>query len=162
MKLYELTSNYKNLQELLNNPDLPQEEIQAALQGLDGEIEVKVEGICKVIKNLGSDVDAIDAEIKRLTAKKKTLNKQVDNLKSYMFDSMKFINTRKVSTSLFNVTIAKNPASVKLIDEDKIPAEFKEEVVTVKIDKTAIKNKLKANEVVEGVELVQGESLRIK
>ena len=50
MKLYELTESYLNLQELLENPEVPQALITAALEQVGEELEVKAENIAKLIK----------------------------------------------------------------------------------------------------------------
>lgn len=62
------------------------------------------------------------------------------------------------------MSITKNPLSIEIQNEDEIPAEFKQEVVTTKIDKTAIKNYFKeTGEIVPGVRIISDKtSLRIK
>ena len=54
--------------------------------------------------------------------------------------------------------------SVEIENEDEIPSEFKQEIVTTKIDKTAIKNHFKeTGEIVAGTRIVNDKtSLRIK
>ncbi len=54
--------------------------------------------------------------------------------------------------------------SVEIENEDEIPSEFKQEIVTIKIDKTAIKNHFKeTGEVVAGTNIIDNKtSLRIK
>lgn len=54
--------------------------------------------------------------------------------------------------------------SVEIENENEIPSEFKQEVVTIKIDKTAIKNHFKeTGEIIAGTRIVDNKtSLRIK
>ena len=70
----------------------------------------------------------------------------------------------KIDTELGSLTIAKNPASIEIVNEDEIPSEYKTEVVTIKIDKTKIKNNFKeTGEIPSGVNiLTNNTSLRIK
>ena len=53
---------------------------------------------------------------------------------------------------------------VKIENEDEIPSEFKKEVITTQIDKTAIKNHFKdTGELVPGIRIIDNKtSLRIK
>jgi len=62
----------------------------------------------------------------------------------------------------FKLAIQKNPDAVNIIDEDAIPKQFKEKVITWKIDKTAIKAAIKNDQTVPGAEPVNGTRLVIK
>ncbi|MFR5747044.1 MAG: siphovirus Gp157 family protein, partial [Romboutsia timonensis] len=77
MKLYELTQNYLNLQELLENPEIPAEMIETALNEVGGQIEDKAENIAKLIKTLEADVSGFKAEEKRLADRRKSLENRV-------------------------------------------------------------------------------------
>ena len=70
----------------------------------------------------------------------------------------------KIETQLGALSIAKNPLSVKIYDEAQIPDEYKTKVVTVKVDKTAIKKALKeTGEIIPGTKIIDNKtSLRIK
>ena len=54
--------------------------------------------------------------------------------------------------------------SIEIENEDEIPSEFKKEVITTQIDKTAIKNHFKdTGELVPGIRIMDNKtSLRIK
>lgn len=63
-----------------------------------------------------------------------------------------------------NLKITKNPISVEIENEDEVPSEFKKEITTMQIDKTAIKNYFKeTGEIIPGIRIVNDKtSLRIK
>ena len=90
--------------------------------------------------------------------------KQLERFKQYVKECMERNDITKIDTGLGSLIIAKNPASVEIINEDEIPSEYKTEVVTVKIDKTKIKNNFKeTGEIPNGVNiLTNNTSLRIK
>ncbi len=71
---------------------------------------------------------------------------------------------KKIQTTLGTLSIAKNPISVEIYDEKQIPDEYKTKVVTVKVDKTAIKKALKeTGEIIPGAKIIDNKtSLRIK
>lgn len=71
MKLYELTQNYLNLQELLDNPDIPQEIIISALNEVNENIEDKMENTAKLIKSMEGDISGLRTEEDRLSKKEK-------------------------------------------------------------------------------------------
>lgn len=132
--LYEVTGNILALQELLESPLDDEDILKDTLEAVQGEYEAKIEAYCKVIKNIEADAEAIKAEIKRLTEKRKTLENNVDRLKKAMFDSMKATNTPKVKAGVFNVAIQRNGGKLPIIldvDVSKLPNKF------VKVEKSA-------------------------
>lgn len=125
MNLYELTGDMLKLQQLLENGEVVDTELlNDVLADTTADYEEKIENCAKVYKNLTSDVDGIDAEIKRLTARKKALKTNADNLKARMYDSMKATNTPKVKGKLFTIAIQANGGKLPVIVDvttDKLP-----------------------------------------
>lgn len=162
MKLYEIAERYKNLEELLGNPDIEESMIAEVLDKVDGEFEEKAENIGKFIKVLDANSKAIDEEIKRLTKLKKSNDNQKNWFKNYLYNSMKLLDKLKFKTKFFNFWIQKNPISLKITDETKLPDTYKETEMITTINKEALKEDLKSGLAIEGAELVQGEGLRIR
>ena len=161
MKLYELTESYLNLQELLENPEVPQDLITSALEQVGEELEVKAENIAKLIKTLEVDIAGFKEEEKRLSDRRKSLENRVKNLKEYLDWAMKATGKTKFKGKLFSFNIQKNAPGVSILDEKLIPKEYLIEQAPV-IDKKAILNDLKNGEDIPGVEIKQTESLRIR
>ena len=155
MKLYELTQNYLNLQELLENPEIPAEMIETAL------IEDKAENIAKLIKTLEADVSGFKAEEKRLADRRKSLENRVTGLKNYIDNSMKVTGKNKFKGQLFSFSIQKNPPSLNVEDEKLIPEEYWIEQAPV-LDKKTLLAALKSGEEIPGVSIKQTESLIIR
>lgn len=126
--LYELTGDMLKLQQLLETGEVVDTELLAdVISDTTADYEEKIENCAKVYKNLMCDVDGIDAEIKRLTARKKALNNNADNLKARMFDSMKATKTPKVKGKLFTIAIQANGGKIPVIVDvttDKLPDEL--------------------------------------
>ena len=109
-------------------------------------------------------LEGIDAEIKRLQDYKKAVTNRIDRYKEYVKENMQVLGIDKIETELGTISIAKSPISVDIIDEDKIPAEYKTIVQTIKVDKKAIADNFKSTgELIEGVRInTENKSLRIK
>lgn len=159
--LYEITERYNNLLELLDNEETTQDILNSALNELQDEFNEKALNIVKFIKNLESDVNGLDAEEKRLKAKKMAYKNKIDGLKKYLENGLIVSGFKKLDLGVFNISIAKNPPSLNILDEKLIPKEYLIEQAP-KIDNTSIKNAIKEGKDVAGCELVQKESLRIK
>lgn len=155
MNLYDITEAYIALDNLE-----PSEDIQYYLNGINDELESKLESITYVIKNYKGDIEALRAEEKRLAEKRRTLERKNEYLENYMFENMKAINKNKVKAGVFDLKIQKNPESVKIINSELITKDYLK--VKTEIDKSKIKKALKEGLVIEGAELIQTEGLRIK
>ena len=77
---------------------------------------------------------------------------------------MERLGLQKIETELGSLSIAKSPISVEITNEDELPDEFKQQVVTTKIDKKAIADNFKATgEIPNGVVIhTENTNLRIK
>lgn len=164
MTMYELTGEFRLLQELADDPDTDAEVFRDTLEGLLGEIEEKANGYACVIRNIEADSAALDAEIKRLQELKRSRAAKVDAMKAVLKEAMIATGKTKFSTPLFSFAVAKNPPSVVLDEQyiENIPEEYLIPQEP-KVDKAKLKDDLKAGKDLEGIaHLEQGTSVRIK
>lgn len=161
--LYEITGQFKELMEMADECNLTQADISDTLEGLDWEFEEKADAYAKVFRQLEEDASSIDAEIKRLTEKKKTLNNNAKAIKTNLEKAMIETGKRKFKTLLFSFGIQKNPPSVVIEDESKVPDAYRIKQPD-KIDKKALIKDLKNTDVLDFgyAHLTQSESLRIR
>ena len=161
MNLYELTENYRNLQDLLENPEIDQDLIINALDEVGEQLEEKAENVAKLIKTMEVEVTGYKTEEKRLADRRKALENRISGLKSYIDAAMKSTGKKKFKGQLFSFNIQKNPPSVNIIDDTLIPKEYFIEQDPV-LDKKTVLTELKNGVIVPGTELSQTESLRIR
>ena len=163
LSLYNITNSFITLFEKAENERLTQEEIQEQGNELALALKNKSTSIIGYVRNLDLTSEAIKNEIDRLTIMKKAIDNKNTKFKEYVKENMERLDLPKIDTELGTLSIAKNPASVEIFDETLISDEYKKEKVTVSIDKTSIKNALKAGKDVQGARLVEDKtSLRIK
>ncbi len=164
LSLYQLSESYLEALDFLTDPelDLPIEAVNDTLEGLTGELEDKAVNVAKFLRNMETAADAIKIAEAEMAKRRKALENRVQWLKSYIKGSMEACGISQVECPYFKLSIQKNPASVNVLDEDKIPAEFKEQVISWKIDKTAIKEAIKSGGTIPGAELINGTRLAIK
>lgn len=101
-------------------------EIQAKLDRLDEEIGHKVDWVGTVVAERNGEALVYDAEIKRLQAKKKAVERSVESLKDYLKLTMETMKLERAEGRLHSVTIQKASRSsiVWTRDFDKLPAAF--------------------------------------
>ena len=164
LTLYNITNKFVDLMNKAQEGELTEEEYNQLGEELAIELQNKSSGIIGYAQNEEALIDAIDFQIKRLQELKKSKQSSLDKFKQYVKENMDKLGIAKIETELGILSIAKNPMSVEIENEEEIPAEFKQEIVTTKIDKTAIKNHFKeTGEIVAGTRMVDDKtSLRIK
>lgn len=161
--IYELTDDFLRLLEMAEDPETDPQAFADTLEGLEYEIEVKAENYAKVIKQLDSDAAGIDAEIKRLQAKKSAIANSQDRMKKTLEGAMIATGKVKFKTDLFSFNIQKNPPSVELDEEhlELVPIEY---LIPQdpKPDKKRMLAELKEGKELGFARLKQTESLRIR
>lgn len=164
LSLYNITDKFIEIMDKVQDGEITEEEYNELGQELAVALQNKSIGIIGYIQNKEALIDAVDTQIKRLQELKKAESNSIDKFKQYVKENMEKLGIQKLETEIGKMSITKNPLSVEIQNEDEIPAEFKQEVVTTKIDKTAIKNYFKeTGEIVPGTRIISDKtSLRIK
>jgi ABC-type proline/glycine betaine transport system substrate-binding protein len=164
LSLYQLSSNYLQALDFLTDPeaDLPAEVINDTLEALGGELEDKAVNVAKFLRNMEAAAMAIKAAEESMEKRRKALENRVKWMKAYLKENMERTGISKIECPYFKLSIQKNPAAVNILDKTIIPADFKEQIISWKIDKTAIKEALKNGAAVPGAEITNGTRLVIK
>lgn len=162
LALYELSQGYQNVLSLVDEEN-PDSDIINALTVIEGAIEVKAGNIAHIIKTLETEASYIKEEEKRLSARRKTRENTITNMKQYLQVSMTQMGIDKIKTPTRTLSLQDNPPAVQIIDEDEIPGKFLTLIPErYEVNKKLISEALKAGEGVKGAELSRGRSLRIR
>lgn len=156
--LYQLQGAYAQIQQMI---ELGDEDLLDTLESIEDALEEKLESYAMVIRNIESDVEGLKAEEKRLAERRKTMESGIKRMKENMQNAMSSTGEKKIKGEKFTFTVQKNPPSLNIVDDKVIPDEFITIETVRNIDKKALLAKAKEQEV-PGVEIKQGESLRIR
>ena len=167
MRLYELTEQYNQVMDMLNNTDADMQAIKDTLEGLQGDIEDKAINIAKMIKTLDADIETIKVEEKRLNDRRKVYENRKDSIKEYLEQQLKTVGIEKVKTATMTVSMQNNPPSVNIVDEEALKewAKGKDFCWIVKepeLSKRALLDGMKSGIEIPGAEIKQTKSLRIR
>ena len=158
MKLYEIRAEIESALTPVEGEDFNPE----VLDSLKIQFEDKVENCIAYIKNLKSDEEALDNEIRRLQARKQAVGNNRRGLSEYVKIEIKALGRQKVDMGVHKARIAKSPLSVVIMDADSVDRQFKEVVTQERIDKKSILALVKeTGEIPDGVEVVQSTHLRV-
>ena len=148
---------------------MEQEEITPELKDqLEKELtellQQKSQNIIGYTKNIELTIEAMKTEEKRISEQRKVLENKLDNFKQYVKECMEQNGIEKIETGLGTISIAKNPISIEIENEEEVPDEFKTTITTTKIDKTKIKDNFKeTGEIPDGVKInTENTRLQIK
>lgn len=155
MKLYDIAEIYENLENI--DDDVA---VSAAMDAVDAAVEEKLESTAKVIRNLEAEAEALEAEEKRLKARKMAVRNRIADIKGYVQQNLEAMGKDKVTSGIFKWSIQANAPSVNILDESLIPDDYWK--IERKPMKTEIKKAIEAGELTEGVELVRTKSLRLR
>ena len=160
--LYQIEQEYMILaDEIISNEGELTPELEARLTINQDQLEAKGKGYGYIIKDIESEIDAIDIEIKRLTGMKKQRNNAVERLKTSLSDAMQLFEISELKTPTLKINFRKSESveveNIALLDKDYIKV-----VTTESADKTAIKEAIKNGVQVTGAVLKQNLNLQIK
>lgn len=152
LSLHEITSGFPKLME---NEEITEEDKIKIKEELTQLLQKKSKNIIGYFRNIDLTIKAMKEEEKRISDDRKILENKMDRFKEYVKECMERNGITKIETSLGTLSIAKSPISIEIVNEEEIPKEFKQEIITVKIDKTKIKNNFKeTGEIPNGVKVI--------
>ena len=155
MKLYDIAEIYENLENIDDEVA-----VATAMDAVEATLEEKLESTAKVIRNLEAEAEALEAEEKRLKARKTAVRNRIADIKGYVQVNLEAMGKDKVTSGIFKWSIQANAPSVNILDESLIPDNFWK--IERKPMKTEIKKAIEAGELTEGAELVRTKSLRLR
>lgn len=172
--LFQLSADMSAIEDALweNGGELTPE-LEQALTETEQSLAVKTDGYNSLIRKFASQADVIDAEIKRLTALKKTCQNAEKRLKNHICETMGVFGIDKLEGQYCKISRAKT-TSIETNDElllatylpaiaainESLPPYIR---VEPKISKTAIKEYQKTEGILPaGAEVVENWSIRIR
>lgn len=161
--IYELTGAFNALWNLIDEGEIADEVLEEVFKNTSEELSIKLEGYCKFIKNLESDIKGLKAEEDRLAEKRRRMENTISRSKEAMKKAVMATGDNKIPCGNFTVAVQKNPPSLKL---DASIADIPSKYLIPqepKVDTKMLTDDLKASEKpVPYAHLEQGTSLRIR
>ena len=175
LTLFELTAEMAALEEMLleSGGELTPELEEALTENQQG-LSNKVDGYCAILHKFSYTEDVLDAEIKRLIARKKAVGNAKERLQKHVCDTMGNFGITKLESNL-NTMTRRRSTKVE-VDEATILGpylkdfeEFRKrlpkqiQAPDLKVNKTAIKEIQKESGIlVNGAQIVENYSLIIR
>ena len=171
MRLFDITNEYKLLQEILENdcefnPETGEvinnsEIIKELFEELKISLSDKLNNSAYVLNELEISSKTLKDEAKRLLERAKRIDKNADYLKSLMLETLLNIDKNKLKTAKFTFSTRKSE-SIEIDEGFNINGEYVRVKETREADKIAIKEALKNGKEIIGVNVITKQSLIIR
>lgn len=159
--LYQINESMRVWLDLYNSeiPDRERVEVEMKLHEIEVARDVKISNCCGYLKNMLSDEDAIETEIKRLKEKKETISNRIEKFKEYIGLSMN--DGEKWSNGVHSIGWRAS-SRIEIEAESEIPAMFVDEKIVQTISNTRIKGAIEAGINVPGARLVKSNNIQVR
>jgi hypothetical protein len=124
LHLYEITEQFRQLNELAESDDIPPEVIRDTLESIEGDFDDKAINVAKFILNLEASAENINAAAKSMTARAKRMEARAESLRQYMLFNFQALSKKKLTSEWFDLVVKNNTPAVAVDDINQVPAEF--------------------------------------
>lgn len=162
MKLYEIPEEYRKVLEGVQVDEETGEILGTdALVEFAGDLNETIKNTGLYLFELDSEAQQIDAQIKRLKARKDGMKRRAETLKNLMLDAMTSTGLKKVSDPLVTVYLRKSTATI-VDNMELIPKDLLRVKVETSPDLVAISKTIKSGIEVPGAHLEECQNVNIK
>lgn len=171
MKLIELVGEWKQVADMLLDPEVDRQTVEDTLEGITGELEMKADGYGMVIRNLEMESAALKAKKEYVDKISKELGKDIKNLdddidwmKNRIVEAMIAIGKDEegIKTDHFEYKLKGTGGQQALKCTEDVPDEFKKTTVVIENDNEKIREYLKDHNVKWAWLLPRKKNLEIK
>lgn len=131
------------------------------LAALQMRLEDKLDGCATWLRHMEAQAAEIRAEEKRLSERRKSLERALGSYRGYMASCVKQLPAERLKTPYNTVSVRRTKA-VQVLDEAAVPDELMRVRTEAAPDKKAIRERLLSGEDVPGCALVVNESVSVR
>lgn len=161
MTIYELSGEYVEILEMLEDGDAEPEEVEERMKELNDSLDQKFDGYMRVYLQLDAEEEALEKEIKRLQAKKNHVSNGKERIKSTFQTVMLATGKNKINSELFSATIKDTAGKVIVDIQEDVPQEFWIQP-DPEINKSKLKAYIKQNPNCEFAHIEKGKTIILK
>jgi hypothetical protein len=148
--IFKLTAEYRQLLEMMEDPEIDEQAVADTMEGIEMEIEQKADNYAGLIRSLEGSREIVHKEAERLQALDKRYENFIKRLKENLMFCMRATGKEKFKTALNSFGIrkagGKQPLDIDIEDPEKIPEEYRKEVVKYSADNDKIREALDKGE----------------
>lgn len=160
MNLYEITQTYTQAINMVDEDGIITPEWISLLEASELSLKEKWTNIAHIITEFEWKIELINKEIERLTNLKKSLDKNKEKLKDYIWNTIQSLWLSELDTWLNKFTFRKSERII--IEDESLLNDYLIEKITTSIDKTKLKSDIKSWKDIKWAKLETFNNLQIK
>lgn len=157
-----IVNEAKHIVDLINRSENPDETLNNIVNDLSTQLEKKIDKYHYVIEQLNKEAEFLKEQKERFQHAQQVTQNAVERLKNTLKEAMKQLGSNEIVGEYTRFKLFSHSGAVEIISESAIPADYKQIIQTIEIDKEALKKDLKAGIEVPGASLKKIYSLRSK
>lgn len=130
MIMHEIAEKFKELLDIAETEELPEDALKDTFESLNLEFEDKAENTAIVIKELEATVSKLKKEVERLNNHISSIENNINRLKLGLETAMRTVGKTKFKTFLFSFNIQKNGGKLPVVVDSDVE-DLPEELVTI-------------------------------
>ena len=158
--LIDALRRYDNLT-AIDDDDIPEDVRQAAIDTVAAEVGASVDNFCDYIKHRDARAEEIREHIKDAQAALKRLENGTERIKNAAAYYLTKTGQKTAQGLIRRVSVRESERTI-IDDANSLPAKYTRQTVKIEPDKAAIKDALKAGEIVRGAHIEKANYLTIK
>lgn len=162
MKLYEISTEFQKVVDLIENCDEMSPELIEQLNTVSDNASAKVINVAAFIKNLEAQAKSMSDYIQNMVDRQTKIDNKIDSLKNYLRHNMDILKLQKVESPEFDVQLRANQYALDLFDQTLVPKEYLRVKETITISRADIIKDLKVGCEVPGARFITTKSVQIK
>lgn len=163
MKLYEITNEFKFLEDYISDNESSSGNIDSLLETLDSlknEFQEKAVNVAAYVMKLEAEAETMRDYEKNMAIRRRRREAASASLKDYLKRNMEAVGQKGIASVEFDIVLRKNPPKVVIDNENTISLEYQK--IEYTIDKQKIREELLKGTLVDGARLEQALSVNIK
>lgn len=161
-KLYELKEEYEtilcSIDDYIDEDGIISPKYLEMLNGIQDNIKTKATSVASYVKSLLAEEAQYAQEIKRLTANKNRIQKQIEFYKNYLTNALLVAEIDTIQDVKANISF-RTAERLEIDEKAVIPKKY--QVATFKPDKVAIKLAISQGKKVKGCQIIQTKNIQI-
>lgn len=164
--LYSLTTEFQSLLDAISEGEIPEEAIADTIEGLQGEIDDKIDHVLDAFKTLIAEAEAIKAEEKRLSERRHRKEAASEKIKAYLHDELLKLGKARHESARHSVSFRRSSRVVVTNNEEFIKWALdnnRDDLYHIKVSREPNKDALsKESGEIPYVQIVTNQNIQIK
>lgn len=162
-ELFDLVGQYKQVYEMMTDPDIDEQTVNDTLESIMGEIEVNASNMVPILDRLDMEIDACKKHEQEWHARRKRREEWQKRFKAMIMSAMDELGKTKLQAGdvTFNLQNVGGQLAIEYVDGVTVPERFTK--ITIETDNQLVRKALDAGEKLDFARFApRGRTLKVR